>query len=78
MEKSNGHTHQLDKEIGNKGNIDTGTQMQQYPVSQIFYRYATDEEYQLSKQNKINKTNVLVIDTNIYQSLGKERENELD
>ena len=49
--------------------------MQEDPTSDNFQRSSAEEEKKLGNKDKINKLYILVLNTNIYNTLSKERKN---
>jgi hypothetical protein len=59
--------HQLDKEIGNNRNIDPCRKMEKNPASDIQFPFF-QEKHDLCKKNKINKINILVLYSDVYNT----------
>lgn len=51
--------------------------MQQYPPSDNFYAYSPCKKKELRNEDKVNKIDVFVLYSNIYNALGKKGEDKL-
>jgi hypothetical protein len=51
--------------------------MKQYPTAKHFHTRTTDKEHDLSKKYHVNKPNILILDSNVHNTLGQEWENKL-
>ena len=76
IKETDGKFHQFDEKIWNNGNIDPCRKMKYYPTSDNFYAHSTYKKHNLSQQNQINKIEILILNPNIYNTLGKEWKNK--
>ncbi len=77
IEKGDRQLHHLNKKVGDDGNIDTCTNMQQDPASYQIHGGAAHKKHKLRKQNSIDKAYVAVVDTIVNKRLGKKRKYQL-
>jgi len=71
-----GQVHQLDEKIRDQRNINQCSQVKQYPASKNFHAHSAQKQHDLSKENQVNKIDVLILDSQIYHALCQERENQ--
>ena len=68
---------ELDKEVAYQRDIDTQGYVKQQPPADKVDSRSADGKHQLSQQNEPDKTDVVVLDTDIHDGLGKERQDKL-
>ena len=78
IEKADGQLHQLNQEIGNNGDVDPGTDVQQNPRSHKVDRHFANEQHHLGRQHQVDKPQILIVDSHVDDALGQERKDELD
>ena len=78
IKEGNGQIHQLDKKIGYQGNIYPGTKVEQDPTTEHLYTCPSKKQHHLCYQYQIDKSDILVLDTNINNTLGQKWKNQLE
>ena len=76
IKEADGKFHQFDKEIRNNGNVDSCRKMEKNPASDSLNTHSAEEQHNLCKKDKINKVDILVLYSDVYNTLGKKRENQ--
>ena len=77
VKKTGRQFHQLNKKVCKDGDINTGTDMQQYPASYKFYCQPSGKQGKLRQQNNIYKMDIGSIHSCIYNALSKKRKKKL-
>ena len=78
IEKAHGQLHEFDEKIGDDAEIDTGTEVQQYPPPDKLGHRPAKNKHELGSQHNINEGCIACIDAHVNNGLGKKREDELD
>ena len=77
VEERHGKFQQFDEEVGYQGDIDAHADMEQYPSADKIHTGAAYGQYELSQQDQVNDSQILMGNTYIYDGLCKKRENKL-
>jgi len=78
IEKSKGKLHDLQQEVGDHGDVNPRRDVQEDPSPYELYRSQSQEQRQLSEQNKDNEMQVAVPDPGVDNGLGKKGKDKLD
>lgn len=78
IKEPDGKFHQLEKEIGYERDIDAGAEVKEDPSPYKINRLAAEDHHELGDKDEVYERQVLVIDPVINDTLGKEREYELE
>ena len=71
VEERHGKFQQFDEEVGYQGDIDAHADMEQYPSADKIHTGAAYGQYELSQQDQVNDSQVLMGNTYIYDGLCK-------
>ena len=77
VKEPHGQAHQFDEEVRYQGYIDARTDVQQDAASYDLNQCAAEYQHQLGRQYQLNKVQVTMPDTLVYDGLRQEGESEL-
>ena len=78
VEEADGQLHQLDEEVGDDGDVDAGTDVEQNPRADELHGCLRQVEGELGDEDDHHEVEVVVADTVIDDALGEEGEDELE
>ena len=68
IEEMERHLHQLDQEIWNQGNVNSGIHMQQYPAPDKVHAELGDEKHELGDEDERDKVTFPVWNISLFSS----------